>query len=133
LHRTAALAISAAFLVFAAFSPVSAGTPILNTSSFTVLGTPSVANIGCCPTGQSVWKDNLNVTALGLVILVLHASNGQTMYVTAATINPAAGGNATAYDAIFGVPSGTYSATWFVMASSGVAMSTATTETITFV
>ncbi|HUK75150.1 MAG TPA: hypothetical protein VLU99_05100 [Nitrososphaerales archaeon] len=133
MYRYVSLVAAMLLLAVASLSPVSAGTQVLTTGS-TLLGTPSVVNIGAFgPTGQSVWKNNLNATTLGLVVLVLRASTGQTIYYSIGTITPSPGANSTAYNTIFGVPSGTYSATWFVMSAGWVAMSTPTTVSITFV
>jgi hypothetical protein len=61
----------------------------------------------------------------------VHNSAGQTVYYTTATITVAAGGSATAYDVIAGLPSGTYSVTIFAVSTSGTAISTSSTVTVT--
>jgi hypothetical protein len=53
------------------------------------------------------------------------------VYYTTATITAAAGGSVTAYDIIAGLPAGTYSVTIFAVSTSGTAISTTSTATVT--
>lgn len=101
------------------------------TNLWTALSTPTVSLLGCCQTGQIEYQNNYNSSILGIGIVVLHNSLGQTVFTNAATANVTAGGTQLVYDVIYGVPAGSYNATFFATAASGVAISNATTVTIT--
>lgn len=125
-------AISLALLVLpnavgsAAASPFTGGT-----SAWTIIGQPSIVQLSGSPTGKTNYQNNLNVTELGIVFMVIHNSVGQTVYITTATASIASGANSTTYDVVYGVPSGSYTATFFAMLPSGTAMSTPTSVQIT--
>ena len=113
----------------AAASPFTGGT-----NGWTIIGQPSVAQLsGLPPTAKANYQNNLNVTiALGLVYIVLHNSLGQTIFVNVGTsTNVAVSKNSTVSVAIFNVPTGPYSATFFAVLPSGAAMSVSTTVQIT--
>jgi hypothetical protein len=67
----------------------------------------------------------------GIVYLVVHNRLGQTAEYSTATLQLAVGANGTAYPIAFGLPSGEYSATFFVVTSGGVAISVSTTVPFT--
>jgi len=69
------------------------------------------------------------VTAV--VYAVVHNSAGQTVSYSTATLQLAAGATGIAYPVLFGLPSGTYSVTVFVTSTSGVAISTSQTVSVT--
>lgn len=68
--------------------------------------------------------------SIGIVFMVVHNYLGQTVEISTATLQLAAGANGTAYPIAFGLASGTYSATFFVTEASGVAI--ASTSTASF-
>jgi hypothetical protein len=123
---TIALLILPGALAPAMASPFTGGT-----MGWTIIGQPSIVQLNGSPTGKVTFLNNVNTTTLGLVLLVLHNSVGQTVYITAGTANVASGANSTAYDVIYAVPSGTYTATFFAELPSGTAMSVPTTISIT--
>jgi hypothetical protein len=110
----------------AAASPFTGGT-----DAWTIKGQPTVVTLSGYPTGKANYQNNLNVTVLGVAYVVLHNAAGQTVYINVGTTSPAAGTNSTAFIVIYGVPSGAYSATFFVTLASGPAMSVPTTVSIT--
>jgi hypothetical protein len=113
----------------AAASPFTGGT-----SAWTIIGSPILASIsGLPPTAKANYQNNLNVSiALGFVYVVLHNSVGQTIFVNVGTTtNVAVSKNSTVSVAIFNVPTGTYSATFFAVLPSGTAISVPTTVQIT--
>jgi hypothetical protein len=73
------------------------------------------------------YKNNLNLTSIGFVYLVINNAIGQTVAYSVATLNLTAGASGITYLAIVGLGPGDYSATFFVTAPSGIAISTATT------
>jgi len=102
----------------------------LGTSCFTA-GTPSKTTIGSF-TGISVGYTNAATGGVsGIVYAVVHNAAGQTVYYTTATINPAAGGTANAFLVLAGLPAGTYSVSIFVTDTTGVAISTTTSTSVT--
>jgi hypothetical protein len=124
--------LSLALLVLPNLAAPTVASPFIGgTDAWTLVNSPSVSQVGCCAAGQVVYHNNINVTVLGIVFMVLHNDMGQTVYFTSATLDIAAGANSTAYEVIFGLPSGNYDATFFAIAPSGVAISAATTATLT--
>jgi len=73
----------------------------------------------------------MNANATGIIFMVVHNYLGQTVEISTATLQLAAGANGTARPIIFGLPSAIYTATFFVSSTSGVAISTAVTESFT--
>jgi hypothetical protein len=115
-------------------TPVAASPFTGGTNGWTIIGQPSLAQLsGLPPTAKANYQNNLNVTiALGLVYVVLHNTVGQTIFVNVGTsTNVAVSKNSTVSVAIFNVPTGTYSATFFAVLPSGAAMSVPTTVQIT--
>jgi hypothetical protein len=102
------------------------------TAGWTIIGQPTVSVLNGNPTAKVTYLNNLNVTIpLGLVLLVVHNSVGQTVYVNAGTTSSvAAGGNSTAFVVIYGVQSGSYTANIFAELPSGTAMSVATSFSV---
>jgi len=77
------------------------------------------------------YTSGLNTTSIGIVFMVVHNYLGQTVEISTSVLQPAAGANGTAYAIAFGLASGMYSGTFFVVGTSGVAMSTTTTASFT--
>jgi hypothetical protein len=87
--------------------------------------------IGGYSVSALTYLNTSNTTVIGVVFMVIHNDLGQTVEVSTATLQLAAGANGTAYLTRFGLASGAYSGTFFVVEPSGVAISTTTTETFT--
>lgn len=112
---------------------VSASTFIGGTTVFTLVDPPMFcANEhpnGCFQTPGMVYvnyRNNLNLSVLGIVFWVIHNSLGQTVGFGTATLQLAPGANETGYPAVYGLASGMYSSAVFAIATSGVAISNST-------
>jgi hypothetical protein len=117
---------------FLTVGPSSGGGPsACNTTSCMTAATPTSTHVGTNPAVQTTYTNTSNAPVTAIVYGVVHNSAGQTVYYTTATITVAAGGSATAYDVIAGLPSGTYSVTIFAVSTSGTAISTSSTVTVT--
>jgi hypothetical protein len=79
----------------------------------------------------STFTNNSNAPVTAFVYAVVHNALGQTVDISTATITAPAGGSATAFNVLFGLPSGTYSVSLFVTSSSGTAISTSSTVSVT--
>jgi hypothetical protein len=96
-----------------------------------VFATPTYAQLGYYSSMEIQYTSGLNATATGIVLMVVHNSLGQTVEISTSVLQLAAGANGTAYEIAFGLESGTYSGTFFVVSTSGTAMSTTTTASFT--
>lgn len=101
------------------------------TSCMSISGTPSEVTIGANKAVQSSFTNTSNSPVTAIVYAVVHNANGQTVSYSTATITAAAGSSATAYDVLFGLAPGTYSVTIFATSTSGTAISTTSTATVT--
>ena len=123
-----------AFSSTASVVPGAASTLTGETSTFTLVDSPlycvnQIPN-GCFATTGMVYsnyRNNLNVSAVGIVYLVVHNANGQTVGYGATLIQPGPGANETAFPIVFNLAPGTYNSTLFVIDSTGVAVSNSTT------
>jgi len=77
------------------------------------------------------YRNNLNVSVLGIVLWVVHNSIGQTVGIGAGTIELSPGANATAELIIYELAPGTYDSVVFAIATSGVAISNSTSLAFT--
>ncbi len=102
-------------------------TSCMTTSS----GAISTGSVAGYKTVNSVWTNNSNAPQTVIVFAVVHNGAGQTVDVSTATITVSAGSSATATNVLFGLPSGTYSVTLFTTSTSGTAVSTTSTTTVT--
>jgi len=100
-------------------------------SCFTVSGTPTKTTVGSFTGVDVTFTNNANGGVTGIVFGVVNNAAGQTVYITTATITPGAGASATAFLALQGLAPGTYSITTFATDTSGNAISTSTTTTVT--
>jgi len=132
MRKTGAAALIAAALILlpVVVMPATASTFVGGTNAWTLVALPSTVTLRGSPTTEADFLNDLNATTLGIVLLVVHNSGGQTVYITAGTVSIQAGTNSTAYLTIFGLSSGTYSASVFVMLPSGTAISVPTTVTV---
>ncbi len=101
------------------------------TNCMTVSGTPTETTQGAYKGVQSTFTNTSNAPVTAFVYAVVHNALGQTVDISTATITAPAGGSATAFNALFGLPSGTYSVTLFITSSSGTAISGTSTVTVT--
>ncbi len=136
MNRTSVISaiVSASLLLLSSVVAPAMASPFTGgTNGLTILGQPSVSVLNGNPTAKANYQNTNNVTlTLGLIFIVLHNSVGQTVYVQVATIsNLAPNANSTAYVVIYGVQSGTYTATVFAELPSGTSMSVPTSVSIT--
>jgi len=102
------------------------------TSCFTASGTPAKTTIGTQEFIQSSFTNTSNAPATAIVYAVVHNALGQTVSYSTATVTANAGASVTAYDALFGLAPGTYTVTIFATSTSGTAISTTTSVTVTY-
>lgn len=112
--------------------PVEAGTAALGGTTQWVIATPPItATIGASTFVEATYLSNFNATVVGVGILVLRNTANQSVFYVAGTATAALGQNGTFYFDLTGAPSGTFQGTMFVMAISGVAISSSTTASVT--
>jgi len=101
------------------------GAQICTTSAcqFAINGTPTVTNGFLSVTYTNPGTSQVT----GVIIVSVQNALGQTVYITTATINPAAGQSATGLADLALLPSGTYTANVFVISLSGGSISALTT------
>jgi hypothetical protein len=96
-------------------------------AAWSIVGAPTESTLNMSPVGVTTFHNNLDVAVLGIVIMVLRNNLGQAVYFSTATMNVTRGMSSTAYNVEFGVTPGIYNATYFVIATTGVAISNSTT------
>jgi hypothetical protein len=101
------------------------------TSCVSATGQPTQTTQGSYTGVSTAFTNNSNAPVTGFVYAVVHNALGQTVDISTATITAPAGGSVTAFNALFGLPPGTYSVTIFVTSSSGTAISSTTTASVT--
>jgi hypothetical protein len=101
------------------------------TSCMSVSGTPAQTTQGAYSGVTSTFTNTSNAPVTAFVYAVVHNALGQTVDISTATVTASAGGSVTAFNALFGLPPGTYSVTIFVTSSSGTAISTSTPVSVT--
>lgn len=122
--RKSLLLISGLALLAGLSVPVSASPNVGGTDAWTTLNSPSVTTLQSQTVVVLTFHNNLNITVLGEVVVVVHNSQGQTIFLSGATtLNIPAGQSLTAYAVVFGVSSGTYNTSLFAISPSGVAIS----------
>jgi len=102
------------------------------TSCFTSTAPPTQTTINGQQFVTISYTNNGKAAITGIVYAVVHNAVGQTVYYSTATITPAAGATAQAFVALAGLPPGTYSVTLFAITTSGTAISTTSTVSVTF-
>ncbi len=107
-----------------------ADTQIGGTANWTTVGVPIFTKIGISPVVETTFHNNLNVGVLGIVIMVVHNNQSQTVFYSTATLNLTRGFSGTAYNVELGLPPGRYQATIFAISTSGVGISNSTTLSI---
>jgi hypothetical protein len=109
----------------------SVSTSCNTTTCVTVNGTPASTTQGPYTGVTSSFTNNSNAPLTAFVYAVAHNALGQTVDISTATVTASAGGSATAFNVLFGLPPGTYSVTIFVTSSSGTAISGTSTVSVT--
>lgn len=109
------------------FQAAEAETFVGGTADWTFVSRPTVSVLGISPAAATTFTNHLDVSVLGIVIMVIHNSAGQTVYYSTATLNITRGFSGTAYTVEAGLPPGIYNATIFAFSTSGVAISSSTT------
>jgi hypothetical protein len=120
-----------ALLVLSSASAVQADTFVGGTTVWTMVGAPaaSVTNLG--PVDTVSYSNHLTVSVPGIVFMVLRNNSSQMVYFTTATATIAPGTIESAALVEFGLPAGTYNATFFAVSFSGVAISSSTSALFT--
>ena len=121
-------------LVLGAVQAAHADIFIGGTNVWTIVAGPSPQTLNGSPVEVVTFSNHLAVDVAGIVIMVLKNASGQTVYFTTSTITLSGGPTASigsAYLVAFGLPAGTYSATFFAFTFGGVAISTPTTSSLT--
>jgi len=101
------------------------------TACMGISGTPAVSKQSGNTIISASYTNNSNAPQTAFIYAVVHNALGQTVSYTTATISPAAGASQTGQLVLFGLAPGTYSVTVFVVSSSGTALSTGTTVSVT--
>lgn len=101
------------------------------TSCMAATGTPAQSTQGAYNGISSSFTNNSNAPVTGFVYAVVHNALGQTVDISTATISAPAGGSVSAFNALFGLPPGTYSVSLFVTSSAGTAISSTSTVSVT--
>jgi len=101
------------------------------TACMGISGTPTVTKQGGNTIISATYTNNSNAPQTAFIYAVAHNALGQTVLYTTSNINPSAGGSATGQLVLFGLAPGTYSVSVFVVSSSGTALSTPTTVSVT--
>lgn len=101
------------------------------TTCMSASGSPSVTQIGANKAVQTTFINTSNAPVTAIVYAVVHNALGQTVSYSTATITANAGASATAYDVLFGLAPGTYTVSIFATSTSGTAISTTSTVTVT--
>jgi len=95
---------------------------ILGPQTFTQVAPPTQP--WTCLCAQIAYMNNANSTVTGIVYAMFHNSLGQTVFISTATITPAAGHLVTALLAANGLANASYLVTLFAVTPNGVTLST---------
>jgi len=97
-----------------------------------IVGTPTTSTSGGNTLISATYTNNSNAPQTAFIYAVVHNALGQTVLYTTSTLNNiAAGGSQTGQLVLFGLAPGTYTATLFVVSTSGTALSTTSTVSVT--
>ena len=121
----------AALLVLSAASAVQADTFVGGTTVWTMVGSPAFSVGPFGPLDTVSYSNHLTVGVSGIVFMVLRNNSSQMVYLSQATATIAPGAIVAAALVEFGLPAGTYNATFFAVAYSGVAISLSTSALFT--
>jgi trimeric autotransporter adhesin len=109
----------------------SVSTSSCNTTSCMAGGPSTTTTVGPNKAVQTSFTNNSNAPVTAIVYAVVHNALGQTVAYSTATITANPGNSATAYNVLFGLAPGTYSVTIFATSTSGTAISTTSTVSVT--
>jgi len=101
------------------------------TSCLTASGGSTITTLNQNKAVQTSFTNTSNSPVTAIVYAVVHNAAGQTVSYSTATITANAGASATAYDVLFGLAPGTYSVTIFATSTSGTAISSPSTVSVT--
>jgi len=101
------------------------------TSCMGLSGTPAVTTSGGNKVITATFSNNSNAPQTAYIYGVVHNALGQTVAYTTATVSPNAGASASGQLVLFGLAPGSYSVTLFAVSTSGVALSTTSTVSVT--
>jgi hypothetical protein len=130
LARSGSLAF-ALLLVLSAAQSARAESSIGGTNVWTMVGSPSFGANEIGPYALVSYSNHLSVTTEGIVVMVLRNNSGQTVFFSTATATISPGSIAAEALVEFGLPAGTYNATFFAFGFSGVAISLPTSSLFT--
>jgi hypothetical protein len=121
----------AVLLVLSAAQAAEADTIVGGTNVWTMVGAPSFPTGGSYPVGLVSFSNHLTFPVSGIVIMVLRNNSSQTVYFSTGTVTIASGGIGTVELIEFGLPVGTYNATFFAFTFGGIAISLPTSALFT--
>jgi len=102
------------------------------TTCMVLSGTPTVGKSGANTVISTSFTNTSNAPQTAYIYAVVHNALGQTVLYATSTLNGVApGASQTGQLVLFGLPSGTYTATVFVVSTSGTALSTSATVSVT--
>jgi hypothetical protein len=102
------------------------------TTCMVLSGTPTLGKSGSNTIISTSFTNNSNAPQTAYIYAVVHNALGQTVLYATSTLNGVApGASQTGQLVLFGLPSGTYTATIFVVSTSGTALSTSATVSVT--
>ena len=101
------------------------------TTCMSASGSPTVTTIGGNKAVQTSFTNTSNAPVTAIVYAVVHNALGQTVSYSTATVSANAGASTTAYNVLFGLAPGTYTVSIFATSTSGTAISTSSTVTVT--
>jgi len=103
-----------------------------NTTACMAPGSITSTNLPVVKAVVSPFTNTSNAPQTVIVYAVVHNAAGQTVSYSTGTLNNVpAGGSATSYEVLFGLAPGTYSVTVFATSTSGTAVSTSSTVSVT--
>jgi len=121
----------AIMIVLIAAQVAQADTSIGGTNVWTMVGSPAFGKNGISPYALVSYSNHLSVDVSGIVIMVLRNNSSQTVFFSTATATIPPGAIVAADLVEFGLPVGTYNATFFAFTFAGVAISLSTTALFT--
>jgi hypothetical protein len=121
----------AVLLVLCAAQSARADTSVGGTNVWTIVGSPTLGANGIGPYAMVSYSNHLPVDVSGIVMMVLRNNSSQTVFFSTATATIAPGAIVAAALVEFGLPAGTYNATFFAITFAGVAISLPTSALFT--
>jgi hypothetical protein len=124
--------IIAALLVLSSASTVQAATFVGGTSVWTIVGSPEPSTGACPGTCELLsYSNHLSVSVSGIIFMVLRNNDSQMVSLSSASATIATGAIVPALLIAVGLSPGTYNATFFAVAYSGVAISLSSSVMVT--